>query len=143
MAAFWFVSFIAFSLAGVSLTSEPRYPCTIWGDPHVTRFPSNANEQPQEFWCQDSGLQSIVRNKYVMASMVVSGYPYIVLDFNFVFLNDDGVPICTFNANQFSSIAASCGSDVTINTAPDSISITYDKIDFSVFIRKTTYASDC
>ncbi|CAM4965823.1 unnamed protein product [Rotaria socialis] len=141
MAAFWFVNFIAFSLAGFSLTSEPRYPCTIWGDPHVTRFPSNANEQPQEFWCQDSGLQSIVRNKYVTASMVVSGYPYIVLDFNFVFLNDDGIPICTFNANQFSSATASCGSDVTINTGPDSISITYDKIDFSVFIRKTYWGS--
>ncbi|CAF1647468.1 unnamed protein product, partial [Didymodactylos carnosus] len=59
---------------------EMMYQCVVWGDPHVTRFPSNETESPSEVWCQEDGLLWLVKNKYIYATNWVSHYPYIVLD---------------------------------------------------------------
>lgn len=112
---------------------EKLYKCSAWGDPHFTKFPSDENDEPAEVWCQEKGLLTMVKNRYLQGSIRVTEKPYVISDFNYVFFDDEGVPICTINGNQFTS-PPDCGDDIKVTKNGEKLTVEYKKRDIVVHI---------
>ncbi|CAF2100973.1 unnamed protein product [Rotaria magnacalcarata] len=71
--------------------------CSCVGDPHLIPF-APAHGGPQTtYWCQQSGWDSLISNRFVSLSILVGGRPYLIIDYVLIF---HGVSPCVINGSS-------------------------------------------
>jgi len=119
---------------------ETLVTCSAWGDPHVTRFPSDENDKVTEVWCQEAGWKVLLENDHIKTNVLVSQKPYVFNEFNMEFFNENRDSFCPLSDKQFVlPLPEDCGEDITITRNGNFLTIRDKKHDITVTVQRYDY----